>query len=317
MEANLKKNSEKPLNLPNSSLPKRVTIFEVGPRDGLQNESRTVPTAIKATFIEHLTKSGLRDIEITSFVHPKAIPQLADADELLKTLAQPSGVRFHALVPNQKGLERAVRAGIKNIAVFTAASETFVQKNIKMTIEESLREFQSVIQTANTHGMKVRGYISTGFVCPYEGNVPKEKVSQLSERLLEIGVTQVSIADTIGAAAPSDITETIGYVLKKISLDKIALHFHDTYGTALTNVYAALQLGITTFDTSAGGLGGCPYAPGAAGNLATEDLVYMLDRMDIETGVRLEKIFEASSLIARELKRDLPSRQWKRLSGSV
>jgi len=292
---------------------KRVNIFEVGPRDGLQNESQTVPTSVKLQFIETLAQSGLKQIEATSFVHPKVIPQLADADELVKQLPKIPGVQFSALVPNEKGLERAAASGIKHIAVFTAASETFVQKNIRMTIAESLAEFQKVIPLAKPHGMDIRGYVSTGFVCPYEGNVPKEKVREVCEKLLEMGVSQISIGDTIGAAAPSDVQTTVGHILEKIPASKIALHFHDTYGTALANVYAALQLGITTFDTSAGGIGGCPYAPGAAGNLATEDLVYMLDRMGIQTGVDLQKVFEASNIIARALNRDLPSRQWNRL----
>ncbi len=296
-----------------SSLPEHVTVFEVGPRDGLQNEFETVSTGTKIRFIEQLAKTGLTQIEVTSFVSPKAIPQLADALEVVMRLHATRGVTYSALVPNLKGLERAIESGIQQIAVFTAASETFVQKNIRMDIEGSLRVFKEVIDTAKPHGISVRGYVSTGFVCPYEGEVSKEKVAEISKRLLEMGVYQVSIGDTIGAASPLDVQKTIGHLLAKLPADKIALHFHDTYGTAMANVYAGLQLGISTFDTSAGGLGGCPYAPGASGNLGTEDLIYMLDRMGIHSGVNLEAVFHASEVIAKELHRELPSRQWKRL----
>lgn len=292
-----------------NSIPKRVTLFEVGPRDGLQNENQIIPTDVKAAFIHQLAKSGLKQIEVTSFVHPKSVPQLADADELLKRLHLDPDITAWALVPNQKGFERAMASGIKHIAVFTAASETFVKKNINMTIDESLAVFQKVIQQAIAHNITVRGYVSTAFVCPYEGKISKEKVMDVVQRLLELGVIQVSIGDTIGAAVPSDVTETIGFLQKKIASDKIALHLHDTYGNALANAAAGLELGITTFDTSAGGLGGCPYAPGAAGNLATEDLLTMLDRIGIETGVNLSEVTKASSLIAPYLKRN----QWQRL----
>lgn len=301
----------------NKSLPEKVKIFEVGPRDGLQNESQIIPTSLKLAFIEKLASSGLKNIEITSFVHPKAVPQLADAEDLLKQLHPRPDINFYALVPNEKGLQRALARGLKHIAVFTAASETFVKKNIGMSIKESLIEFQKVIGLAHSHGMNVRGYISTGFVCPYEGKIAAKTVLKICERLLDLGVTQVSIGDTIGAAVPSDIAATLTVILKKTPVEKLALHLHDTCGTALANAYTGLQLGITAFDTSAGGLGGCPYAPGAAGNLATEDLVYMLEQMGIKTGVNLEAVFQASTLIAKELQRDLPSRQWKRLSSAA
>jgi hydroxymethylglutaryl-CoA lyase len=306
------------------SLPKMVKIVEVGPRDGLQNEPGEISTETKLAFIQQLKASGLNQIEVTSFVNPKRIPQLADAAEVLKGLGFPLGevesseidlgnVVYSALVPNEKGLERAMASGVKRIAVFTAASNTFTHKNINMSISESLAAFQPVVKTAVSSGMSVRGYVSTCFVCPYEGEINPNAVGEVTERLLEMGVDEVSLGDTIGAAAPVDIYETVGSVLSSVPVEKIALHFHDTYGTALANVLAGLELGITTFDSSAGGLGGCPYAPGASGNLATEDLVYFLHRMGIQTGVDLETLAQASWIIERALGRELPSKQLKRL----
>lgn len=277
--------------------PRNVKIVEVGPRDGLQNESTIVSTADKIKFIELLSQSGLKEIEATSFVHPKAIPQLADGDEVIKSLNLKGPVLYSALVPNMKGFERAIGSGIKRIAVFTATSETFVKKNINMTIKESLDIFKPVIAGALENGITVRGYVSTCFVCPYEGKIKKEAVLAVADSLLELGVDEVSLGDTIGAAASKDVYETIGHVLSKISKDKIALHFHDTYSNALENVKAGLELGIGVFDSSAGGIGGCPYAPGAAGNLSTESLLSMLNEMKIETGVRVDKIAEASKFL--------------------
>ncbi|MCG8408743.1 MAG: hydroxymethylglutaryl-CoA lyase [Phycisphaerales bacterium] len=294
-------------------LPEQVQIVEVGPRDGLQNEPENVTTAHKLAFIGHLAKAGLTQIEATSFVHPKAVPQLADAMDVISGLPDASDVIFSALVPNQKGLERAIESGVRRIAVFTAASETFTQKNINMTIEESFAVFQPVVESALREGISVRGYVSTAFVCPYEGEIPKEKVRDVSERLLTMGIDEVAISDTIGAAAPNDVLSTVGHVMERIPTEKIALHFHDTYGTALANVYAGLQLGIKTFDASAGGLGGCPYAPGASGNLATEDLIYFLDRMNIRSNVDLNTVVSAADGMAKVLDRSLSSRQWKRL----
>lgn len=295
------------------AMPDEVKIVEVGPRDGLQNEPEPIATEIKLAFIRRLAETGLKQIETTSFVNPRAIPQLADAVEIAKQLPAASGVIYSALVPNQKGLDRAIESGIRRIAVFTAASDSFTRKNINMTVEESLATFAPVMAEALRRGMTVRGYVSTCFVCPYEGNVPKQRVLKVSQRLIELGADEVAISDTIGAASPTDVYETVGFVLDHVPRENIALHFHDTYGTALANVLAGLQLGVTTFDSSAGGLGGCPYAPGASGNLATEDLVYMLDRMGIRTGVDLRGVFEASSLIAAALGRRLSSRQWQRL----
>lgn len=298
-------------------LPSRVKIVEVGPRDGLQNEPEPIATDVKLAFIARLAESGLSEIEATSFVHPKAIPQLADAVEVARRLPAAHGVTYSALVPNQKGLDRAVEAGMRRIAVFTAASDSFTRKNINMTVDESLATFAPVVAAALDKGITVRGYVSTCFVCPYEGDVPKQRVREVALRLFEMGIDEVAISDTIGAAAPKDVFETVGFVLEQAPRERIALHFHDTYGTALANVLAGLQLGVTTYDSSAGGLGGCPYAPGASGNLATEDLVYMLDRMGIRTCVDLRGVFEASSLIARTLRRQLPGRQWRKLSAET
>ena len=281
-------------------LPPRVRIVEVGPRDGLQNEPTPIATDVKLAFIRALIQAGLRQVEATSFVHPKAVPQLADAAEVAARLPDSTGVVFSSLTPNERGLDRALESGLRRIAVFTAASETFTQKNIGMTIDESLEVFAKVIQRACDAGLTARGYVSTAFVCPFEGDVKKERVRDVCAALLEMGVDEVAISDTVGAAAPSDIRSVLECVLDRVALQNIALHLHATYGTALANVLAGLQMGVTTFDASAGGLGGCPFAPGAAGNLATEDLVYMLDRMNIETGVDLKAVISAaSSLIFR------------------
>jgi hydroxymethylglutaryl-CoA lyase len=294
------------------NLPERVRIVEVGPRDGLQNEGQILPTAEKLHFIEELGRAGLVEIEASSFVHPKLIPQLADADELFTSLAGHEGT-FSALVPNARGLDRAQAAGVKRIAVFTAASETFTTRNIRMSIDESLEVFAPVIERAIAGGMSVRGYLSTCFVCPYEGDIPPAAVRPLAERLLELGCDEVGISDTIGAAGPREIHATVSHLLETIPVEKIALHLHDTFGTALANVLAGLELGVTSFDAAAGGLGGCPYAPGAAGNLATEDLIYMLDRCGIETGADLTRVTAAGAAMAALLGRTPSSRQWKRL----
>lgn len=296
-----------------AALPREVKIVEVGPRDGLQNESAPIATDKKLVFIRALAAAGLRQIEVTSFVNPKAIPQLADALEVARGLPSLPYVTFSALVPNQKGLDRAIETGIRRIAVFTAASETFTKKNINMTIDASLATFAPLVATAVGNGMTARGYVSTSFVCPFEGEIRKESVGEVGRRLLDMGCDEIAISDTIGAAAPTDVQETVGYLLESIPRSKIALHFHDTYGMALANVHAGLELGIETFDASAGGLGGCPYAPGAAGNLATEDLVYMLERMGIRTGVDLAKVVGAVKVIAGELSRPIASKQWQRL----
>ena len=294
-----------------SLLPPKVRIVEVGPRDGLQNESKIVPTAKKVEFINLLAAAGLSDIEVASFVHPKWVPQLADAQEVIQQLDLHSNVRYSALVPNMKGLERAIASGIRRIAVFTAASETFNRKNINMGVQESIDAFKSVVERALNEGLSVRGYVSTCFVCPYEGPIAKEKVGDVARALFDIGVEEVSIGDTIGAATPKDVETTGGYLLRLFPAPKIAMHFHDTYGMAVANVYQALQLGVAIFDSSAGGLGGCPYAPGASGNLATEDVIYLFEKLGIETGVSLPRVRRASHMIAQELARELPSRVLK------
>jgi hydroxymethylglutaryl-CoA lyase len=296
-----------------SPRPTSVRIVEVGPRDGLQNESQPVATADKLAFIDKLAEAGLAQIEATSFVHPKAVPQLADAMDVARGLAPREGVTYSALVPNARGLERAIEAGVRRVAVFTAASDSFTQKNIQMSVDESLTTFAPVVRDALAAGMTVRGYVSTAFVCPFEGEIAKERVLEVTQRLLDMGVDEVAISDTIGAAAPTDVERTVGHVTAAVPVARIALHMHDTYGTAVANVCAGLSLGVTTFDASCGGLGGCPYAPGAAGNLATEDLVYLLERMGRPTGVDLAKLVAAADFIAGVLGRSLPSRNWRRM----
>jgi hydroxymethylglutaryl-CoA lyase len=285
-------------NTPLQNLPAAVTVVEVGPRDGLQNEKVPVPTDAKIAFINLLSASGLAVIEATSFVSPRAVPQLADAGEVFAAIDKMPGVRYPVLVPNTRGMERALAAGVREVAVFTAASETFTRHNINATIAESLANFAAVIALAREHDVRVRGYVSTAFGCPYEGHVPPEKVRDVTMRLFDLGVAEVSIGDTIGVATPNGILEVMGLLLRDLRADRLALHLHDTRGTALANVLTALQLGITIFDSAAGGLGGCPYAPGASGNLATEDLLYMLDGLGIHTGVDLDKVVVASRYLA-------------------
>jgi hydroxymethylglutaryl-CoA lyase len=298
-------------------LPASVKIVEVGPRDGLQNEPNSVPLTAKLDFIDRLGAAGLRHIEATSFVNPKRIPQLADAVELMQQLQRRPGIEYSALVPNLKGLERAREARLERIAVFTAASETFTQKNIGMTIDESLRTFGEVARAARSAGMSVRGYVSTCFGCPYEGAVDARRVLAVTLALLDMGCDEVSLGDTIGVAAPTDVEQVVGGMLADVPPERLALHFHDTSGTALANVMAGLELGVTTFDASAGGLGGCPYAPGAAGNLATEDLVYLLDRMGVASGVDLHELARASLAIEEIVGRPLPSRQLQRVRKKI
>jgi hydroxymethylglutaryl-CoA lyase len=285
-----------------------VKIVEVGPRDGLQNEKVTIPTDAKISYITALADAGLRVIEAGAFVSPKWVPQMADTAEVYRNIPKDPGVEYPVLVPNLKGLERAIEAGVKSIAIFTAASETFNKRNINMTIDESFANYAPVAAKAIGEGMRVRGYVSTAFGCPYEGEVAPEKVLEVSARLLDLGCHEVSVGDTIGVGAPMQVQGVIGILLQVIPPSKLAMHFHDTRGTALANTLAALEMGIATFDTSSGGLGGCPYAPGASGNMATEDLVYMLDKMAIETGVDLNRLVAASSIIAPYLDHPLPGR---------
>jgi isopropylmalate/homocitrate/citramalate synthase len=285
-----------------------VKIVEVGPRDGLQNEKVTVPPEVKVDFITALADAGLRVIEAGAFVSPKWVPQMADTAEVYRDIPKDPGVEFPVLVPNMKGLERAIDAGVKSIAIFTAASETFNQRNINMTIDGSFENYAPVAARAREEGIRVRGYVSTAFGCPYEGDVAPEKVLEVCARLLDLGCYEVSVGDTIGVGTPMQVQGVIGILLQVIPPSKLAMHFHDTRGTALANTLAALEMGIATFDASAGGLGGCPYAPGASGNLATEDLVYMLDSMAIETGVDLNRLVQASTKIAPYLDHPLPGK---------
>ena len=291
-----------------TGLPSRVRIVEVGPRDGLQNEAAAVPTAEKIAFVNRLTDAGHSTIEVSAFVSPRWVPQMADAADVFAGIARTPGVRYTALVPNLAGLSRAREARVDEIAVFAAASETFSQRNINQTIEESLATYKQVCDEARAAGLRVRGYLSTCFGCPYEGAVPPAKVAGVAAGLRDLGVYEVAISDTIGIAHPGQVAGVLEAVAKHIPLPQLALHFHDTRGTALANVLMGLQIGVTTFDAAAGGLGGCPYAPGAAGNLATEDLLYMLDGLNIETGIRLEGVIEASRAIEPLLGHPLPSR---------
>jgi len=285
-----------------TSLPKAIRIVEVGPRDGLQNQPRTLGVEEKVEFIRLLGEAGLRDIEVASFVHPQWVPQLADADTLIPRLPANPLIRYSALVPNMKGLERALNSGIRRIAVFTAASETFNRKNINMGVAESIEIFRPVVERALKEGVSVRGYISTCFVCPYEGPISKEKVADVTRALLALGVDEVSIGDTIGAATPLEVETTVGHLVALFPASQLAMHFHDTYEMAIANVYASLKLGISVFDSSAGGIGGCPYAPGATGNVATEKLLYLFDRLKIETGVSLTRLRQAAQYINSTLK---------------
>jgi hydroxymethylglutaryl-CoA lyase len=288
--------------------PHEVTIVEVGPRDGLQNEQATVPTAQKIGFIDRLTAAGHKAIEVSAFVSPKWVPQLSDAVEVVQGIAQKPGVRYIALVPNRTGLDRAFEAGVREIAIFAASSETFSRRNINQGIDESLATYREVTDAALQAGLRVRAYLSTAFGCPFEGAVPEERVVDLTERLVDLGAYEVAISDTIGIGHPGQVARVLDAVIARVPVERLALHFHDTRGTALANVLAGLDQGVTTFDSSAGGLGGCPYAPGAAGNLATEDLVYMLDGLGIETGVLLSGVIAASRFIEPALGHALPSR---------
>jgi hydroxymethylglutaryl-CoA lyase len=282
-----------------ASLPAAVRIVEVGPRDGLQNEKALIPTAQKIHFITMLAEAGLPVIEATSFVSPRAIPQLSDASAVMSGLERLPTTEFSVLVPNLKGMERALETGVRSIAVFTAASESFTRHNINASIAESLANFRPVVALARQESIRVRGYVSTVFGCPYEGPVALDQVLSVVQALVEMGIEEISLGDTIGVATPNQVVDVVCLLLEKgnIPVERLAVHFHDTRGTALANVLMALQLGISTIDSSAGGLGGCPYAPGAAGNLATEDLLYMLHGMGISTGVNLEKVVAASSFI--------------------
>jgi hydroxymethylglutaryl-CoA lyase len=289
----------------------KVQIVEVGPRDGLQNEAACIPVAEKIAFVDRLSQAGHTRIEVSAFVSPRWVPQMADAAEVFAGITRASGVRYSALVPNLAGLARARQAGVDEIAIFPAASETFSGRNLNQTIDETLATVSAVCAEARAAGLPIRGYLSTAFGCPFEGDVPPERVSELTARLLDMGVYEVALSDTIGVAHPAQVFDVLGAVAKRSPVSAIALHFHDTRGTALVNVYAGLEGGVTTFDASAGGLGGCPYAPGATGNLATEDLVYLLDGLAAVTGVQLGGIIKASRGIEPHVGHPLPSRVFR------
>ncbi|MEZ4704071.1 MAG: hydroxymethylglutaryl-CoA lyase [Bdellovibrionota bacterium] len=301
---------------------KSIRINEVGPRDGLQNESSPISVEDKIVLIQKLVEAGLKSLELTSMVSPKAIPQLADAQDVLNKLEVQSSFHGSVLVPNEKGMERLLpltktKPFISTVAVFTAASESFTQQNIRCSIEESLQRFESVCNLAKNNGLRIRGYISTSFYCPFEGRVDPAKVLPLARRLLDMGCYEVSIGDTIGKAVPKEIEEVFSLLTSVIDPNLLAGHFHDTYGMAIANVEQALRLGVTSFDSSVGGLGGCPYAPGASGNLATEDLVYFLDHMGFDHGVDLQTLMKATSFIQSKVHHAMPSKVFQALRGSI
>jgi len=292
-------------------LPAAVTIVEVGPRDGLQNEPLRLPHQDKVRFIDLLSAAGLPVIEVAAFVSPRWVPQMADAAEVCQGITRRSGTRYPALVPNETGLERAHAAGLSDVAIFAAASEAFSRKNINQSIAESLETYRRVCTRARELDMRVRGYVSTAFGCPFEGTIAPSRVADVAGALLDMGAFEIAISDTIGVAHPGQMPAVIEAVLSRVPLQAIALHLHDTRGTALASVLSALHHGVATYDASAGGLGGCPYAPGATGNLATEDLVYMLDGLGIESGVDLGALLEASRFMEPRIGHPLPSRYYR------
>jgi hydroxymethylglutaryl-CoA lyase len=293
-------------------LPPRVTIWEVGARDGLQNEKSVIPLDVKLEFLDRLAAAGLTTLEATSFVHPRWVPQLADADALMAGLRRRDGVRYPVLVPNERGLDRALDAGVRHIAIFASATETFANRNLNRTLDEQFAMFDPVVSRARAEGLDVRGYVSMCFGDPWEGAVDPKQVIAVGNRLLDMGCSQLSLGDTIGVATAGQVeTLLAGFA----DLDVIAVHFHDTYGQALTNTLAALRLGVSTVDSSAGGLGGCPYAESATGNLATEDLVWLLDGLGVHTGVDLDALAYTSAWLAEWLGRPSPSRVVRALRG--
>ena len=292
-------------------MPSSVTIVEVGPRDGLQNERATVSTEDKVRFVNLLSDSGLRAIEASAFVSPKWVPQMADAADVFAQIARRPTCRYTALVPNLAGLERANAAGVSEVAIFAAASETFSRRNINQGVEDSLDTYRAVCARARELDIRVRAYLSTAFGCPFDGHVAPSRVAEIAAALIGMGAFEVAVSDTIGIAHPGQVPSVVDAVAGRVPLSQIALHFHDTRGTALANVLAALPLGVTTFDASCGGIGGCPYAPGATGNLATEDLVFMLDGLNVETGVRLAGLTAASAFIEARIGHRLPSRYFQ------
>ncbi len=292
-------------------VPDRASVYEVSPRDGLQNEDTMIPIEGKRRLIAALIDAGVSRIEITSFVSPKWIPQLADAEELARSIAPPDGVTFSALCPNARGLERALAVGLKEIAVFLSASESHNKANLNKTIADTLAVFEEIVPPAREAGLRVRAYLSTVWGCPYEGDVDPKAVLRISRKLLELGCYQVSLGDTIGVGNPRQTREIVSRFLDEMPAESFALHLHDTRGTALANALVGLELGVRDFDASVGGVGGCPYAPGAAGNLATEDLVYLLHGMGVETGIDLDKLIVAGNIAEQVIGRPLPGKVHK------
>jgi hydroxymethylglutaryl-CoA lyase len=297
------------------NLPKKVTIKEVGPRDGLQNEKQQVPTEAKVSWIDSLSQTGLSYIEVSSFVHPKWIPQLADAADVLKMIKRKQGLTYAALVPNLKGFDGALEAGVDEVSVFMSASESHNRNNINKSIAETYPVLEEVVKEAKMAGKTVRGYVSTVVSCPYEGYIAPQKVREVADRLFEMGIDELSLGETIGVAAPTQVELLLEGLLPYFKAESLAMHFHDTRGTALANIVKSLEMGITIFDSSLGGLGGCPYAKGASGNVATEDLLYMLHEMAIETGVNLDAVLKSAQLIEKTLGKPLRSRQMDILRG--
>ncbi len=297
-------------------LPPAVTVYEVGPRDGLQNETRLVPTDDKVALIDALSATGLAAIEVTSFVNPKWIPQLADGVEVARRVERRTGVAYSALVPNRQGLESALAAGMREIAVFLSASETHNKRNVNKTIAATLDAFADVVPPALAAGIKVRAYVSTVYGCPYEGAVDPSLAVDLARRLHAMGCYQVSLGDTIGVANPRQVRDVIGRALAEVPAEALAVHFHDTRGTALANILVAVEMGITTVDAALGGLGGCPYAPGASGNVATEDVVYMLEGMGVKTAIDLDKLIDCSRLASSLVGHEMPSKVYRASMGA-
>ena len=296
------------------NLPKHVKIVEVGPRDGLQNEKQAIDTATKVELIARLGASGLKTIEATAFVSPKWVPQMADNAEVMRQITRLNGVTYPVLTPNLKGLEAALATGVTEVAVFAAASEAFSQKNINCSIDESIERFVPVIESAREHGVAVRGYVSTVVGCPYQGDVPPEKVAEVSKALFDLGCYEISLGDTIGVGTPLKVQTMLAEVSKAVPMDKLAGHFHNTYGMAIANIYASLQMGMAVFDASVAGLGGCPYAKGASGNVATEDVVYLLNGLGIDSGVDLTSLVETAVWVSAQLGRAPASNVAKALS---
>ena len=296
------------------NLPKHVKIVEVGPRDGLQNEKQAIDTATKVELIARLGASGLKTIEATAFVSPKWVPQMADNAEVMHQITRLNGVTYPVLTPNLKGLEAALATGVTEVAVFAAASEAFSQKNINCSIDESIERFVPVIESAHEHGVAVRGYVSTVVGCPYQGDVPPEKVAEVSKALFDLGCYEISLGDTIGVGTPLKVQTMLAEVSKAVPMDKLAGHFHNTYGMAIANIYASLQMGMAVFDASVAGLGGCPYAKGASGNVATEDVVYLLNGLGIDSGVDLTSLVETAVWVSAQLGRAPASNVAKALS---